>query len=143
MSETKVVVPNVLLELSRQGATAFRCNTGTGWIGTGKPIRITSRQTVTLHPGDVVLRGPVRPLHAGLVKGGSDVIGWDSVVVTADMVGKTIAQFLAVECKDGKGRLSDEQRIFLENVRSAGGKCGVAYTAEDARDILERPKNSP
>ncbi len=143
MSETKVVVPSVLLELSRQGATAFRVNTGTGWVGTGKPIRITSRQSVVLHPGDVVLRGPVRPLHAGLVKGGSDVIGWDSVVITEDMVGKTIAQFLAVECKDDNGRLSTEQRIFLDNLAAAGGKCGVAYCAEDARKILQRHKNSP
>lgn len=143
MSETKTVVPGVLLEVSKQGATGFRVNTGTGWVGTGKPIRITSRQTVTLNPGDVVLRAPVRPLHAGLVKGGSDIIGWDSVVITPDMVGKTLAQFLAIECKDGQGRLTPEQRIFLDNVAKAGGKSGVARTPEDARDILRPPQNSP
>ena len=143
MSETKVVVPSVLLELSRQGATGFRVNTGTGWVGNGKPVRITKPMTVTLRPGDVVLRGPVRPLNAGLVKGGSDIIGWDQVVITPDMVGKTIAQFLAIECKDGKGRLSDEQRIFINNVRAAGGKAGVAYCADDARDILKGHNISP
>lgn len=139
MSETKVVVPSVMLEISRRGATAFRVNTGTGWVGSGKPVRITRAVTVTLQPGDMVLRGPVRPLHAGLVKGGSDIIGWQARKITPDMVGLTIAQFLAIECKDAGGRLSPEQSVFLDNVSAAGGLAGVAKSPEDARKILKIP----
>ena len=125
------------------GATAFRNNTGVGWVGTGAPARITKPTSVTLKPGDVVLRGPVRPLHAGLVKGSSDLVGWVTRTITPDMVGMKIAQFVAVECKDKNGRLSPEQRIFLDNVAEAGGIAGEARSPEDAREILRRHGFSP
>lgn len=137
MSETKVVMPSVMLELSKHGATVFRNNVGTGWVGSGKPIRITKPTMVTLRPGDMVLRGPVRPLNAGLIKGSSDCIGWDSVLITAEMVGMTIAQFLAVECKDGNGRLTPEQKRFIDHVRAAGGLAGVARSPDDALAIIK------
>jgi hypothetical protein len=142
MSETKTILPRILLEMSAQGATVFRQNVGTGWVGTGAPVRISRPTQVTLHPGDVVLRGPVRPLHAGLVKGSSDVIGWDSVTIMPEMIGTKIAQFVAVEAKLPGGKPSAQQENFLEVVRAAGGKAGVATSAEDAREILGRP-NKP
>ena len=132
-----------MLELSNLGATAFRNNTGVGWVGTGAPLRITRPMNVLLQPGDVVLRGPVRPLHAGLVKGSSDIIGWMSRTITPDIVGMTIAQFTAVECKNKNGRLTQEQRTFLDNVEAAGGIAGEARSPEDAREILRRHGFSP
>ena len=136
MSENSVVLPAVLLELSKQGAVGFRNNTGVGWIGNGQPVRITKLGAVTLRPGDVILRGPVRPLYAGLVNGGSDVIGWTSVIITTEMVGKTAAVFTAVEAKTKTGRASDEQKNFIERVIDAGGIAGIARCANDVIQIL-------
>jgi hypothetical protein len=64
--------------------------------------------------------------------GGSDCIGWRSVTITADMVGTTIAQFVAVEVKAPKGRTSEPQERFLAAVRDAGG---VAILARSEMDI--------
>lgn len=142
MSETKIVLPNVLLELSRQGSIAFRCNTGMAWVGNGKPVKITKPGSYKLNPGDVVLRCG-RPLHAGLVKGGSDIIGWTPTVITPEMVGQTVAVFTAVECKDGKNQPTDDQVNFINAVLRDGGRAGVARNETDARDILQRPNYSP
>lgn len=63
-----------------------------------------------------------RKVRAGLdVNGSSDLIGWHSVIITPEMVGKKIAVFLACEVKTSSGRLSEDQERFLKNVRAAGG----------------------
>src|SRR5690606_22629570 len=68
----------ILLACSRGPARIFRVNTGQGWVG--KSWRAPSRTTVELEAGDVVIR-QARPLHAGLVEGGADLIGWRSRVI--------------------------------------------------------------
>lgn len=138
-SETRVIMPRVMLALSRLGFTVFRHNVGTGWVGTGKPITIRKRQTVTLNLGDMVLRGPVRPLHAGLVEGGSDVIGWRSVVITPEMVGRTVAVFSGVEAKSETGTVKPKQAKFMGQLRAAGGIVGVARSEDDAVSIAREP----
>ena len=63
-----------------------------------------------------------RKVRAGLdVDGSSDLIGWHSVIITPEMVGKKVAVFMACEVKTDTGRLSETQAKFLENVRKAGG----------------------
>lgn len=63
--------------------------------------------------------------------GGSDLIGWTSRTVTADMVGKKIAIFTAIEVKTGTGRLSAPQEQFLKCVEGAGGIAVVARSESD------------
>lgn len=64
----------------------------------------------------------MRKVRAGLdVDGSSDLIGWRSVIITPDMVGKKVAVFVACEVKTEKGRLSETQEKFINNVRAAGG----------------------
>lgn len=138
MSETKTTLPPILMALSRAGSTMFRQNVGTGWLGRGKPVRITKRASVQLNPGDMVLRGPVRPLHAGLVKGSSDLIGWTPVEITPDMVGQTIAVFTGVEVKGPKTRTAPEQVTFRDNVLKAGGFAGITRTVEEALAVIRR-----
>lgn len=104
----------------------FRNNTGQGWLGT----RLQSR------PGTVLLSDP-RPLHAGLVKGSSDLIGWKTITVTPEMVGRKLAIFAAVEVKTERGRITVDQLNFIEQVRNAGGIAGIARSPEDARNLLE------
>lgn len=65
--------------------------------------------------------------------GGSDLIGIRPVTITEDMVGQTIGQFVAVECKTAKGRTSKEQDVFLDFVKRAGGHAIVARSEEDIR----------
>jgi hypothetical protein len=97
---------------------------GVGWVG--KSTRFNVATTVHVLPGDVVIRN-ARPLHAGLVVGGSDVIGWTST-----------GRFLAVEVKAGKDRESPEQVIFRQRVTEAGGIAVVAHDVEQAMDDVER-----
>lgn len=74
-----------------------------------------------------------RWLSSGLCVGSSDLIGFRPIVITPEMVGQTIAQFVAVECKSERGIASPEQKAFLEYVKKSGG---VAILARSARDIL-------
>lgn len=109
----------------------FRNNVALAWVGNGRPVKITGHaRTVTLQPGDVVLRGG-RPLHAGLIAGSGDNIGWVSKEIRPEHVGQTWAVFFSAEAKDGAGRLEPEQRKWMQNVLAAGGIAGVVRTEED------------
>lgn len=77
-----------------------------------------------------------RMVTFGLCKGSSDLVGWRSTTITADMVGQQLAVFTAIEVKD-KGRPTPEQIAFVEAVRKAGGIAGVARSIEDAQAILD------
>ncbi len=68
--------------------------------------------------------------------GGSDLIGWKTVEITAEMVGKRVAVFLAVEVKSRNGKLTEDQLSFLTAVRNAGGIGLVPYSIEDAMEGL-------
>lgn len=57
----------------------------------------------------------------GLHVGSSDLIGWRSVVITPEMVGRTIAQFVSVEVKAKRGQVRTEQAHWLATVAKAGG----------------------
>lgn len=77
------------------------------------------------------------PVHIGF-PGLADSIGWRQVVIKPEHVGKTFAQFVAVEFKDGTGRLSTEQRHFLDVVERAGGVAVVARSEQDVADMTSR-----
>lgn len=115
-------------------ATMFRVNTGLGWIGSS--FKATKAMKIELMPGDVVIR-QARPLHAGLVKGGLDLIGWREVIITPEMIGQKIAQFVAQDPKYGTGRASPQQLIFIRNVRDAGGIAGTVKSEEEAIAMLK------
>lgn len=110
----------IRLAASAAGMTTWRNNVGTGWAG----------EVTHLADGSVLIHNP-RPLHAGLCKGSSDLIGIRPVVVTAEMLGQTLAQFAAVEVKSSRGRVTEVQDRFLQFVRSAGGYAVIARSAED------------
>lgn len=68
----------------------------------------------------------------GLCVGSSDVIGWTSVVVTPEMVGRTLAVFTAFECKVGRRVTTTEQGAFLSAVKAQGGIAAVVRQLADA-----------
>ncbi len=72
-------------------------------------------------------------------KGASDLIGWREVTITADMVGKTLAQFCAVEVKSPIGRATSEQIDFVLKVQRAGGLAQVVKSLAEL-EILMRTR---
>lgn len=110
----------VMLAASSAGWTVWRNNVGQAWAGSAQRLK----------DGSILIRNP-RPLHAGLCKGSSDLIGLRRVVVTPEMVGRTIAQFAGIEVKRPGQHPKPEQAHFLEFVRDAGGLALVARSADD------------
>ena len=72
--------------------------------------------------------------------GGSDLIGFHTITITPDMVGKKVAVFAAVEVKQKKGRTSKEQQAFIDNVILRGGIAGVARSKDEALSLLTLPR---
>lgn len=123
-SETNIM-RSIMMACSRGAVRLFRQNTGQAWVG----------EVVSRTPETLTLRN-YRPLHAGLCNGSSDLIGWHSVTITADMIGSQIAVFTALECKTAKGRASADQTNFIEAVNRAGGLAGVVRSEDEALRIL-------
>jgi hypothetical protein len=113
-----------MLALSARGWAVWRQNVGLAWAGDVKK----------LGPGRVLIEN-ARPLHCGLCKGSSDIIGIRPVVITQEMVGSTIGGFGAVEVKTLRGRISQEQQWFLDSVTKHGGWSGVIRSLEDLEKI--------
>lgn len=67
--------------------------------------------------------------------GGADLIGWQSVLITPEMVGRRVALFLAIEGKD-QSLLRKEQKDFIAAVLADGGKAGHAHNEEEAKCII-------
>ena len=76
-----------------------------------------------------------RLVKFGLAPGSSDLIGWKTVKISSQDVGKEIAQFVAIEVKD-KGKATDQQTKFINAVRGAGGIAGIAKSISDALALL-------
>jgi hypothetical protein len=108
------------------GARLFRNNVGQAWV---------ANKIIDLPGGDKRLVNP-RPFHAGLAAGSADLIGWVPLLITADMVGQTVAVFTSVETKSAKGRARAGQPEWAEAVRNSGGYSGFARTDADLNDIL-------
>lgn len=102
------------------------------------------RLALGTHPGIKVFRNNVgafkapdgRVIRYGLITGSGDLIGWRSLVITPDMVGTTVAQFVSVEVKTPKGTVRPEQTVWADNVRKAGGIAVIARSVEDVRFLL-------
>ena len=107
-----VVQTNIMLDIGRGLSRIWRNNVGVAFNKSGTVVRYGVGGT-----------------------GGSDLLGFVSVVVTPEMVGRNVAIFTAIECKD-KGRATPDQLKFIEIVREAGGRAGVARSVEEARAIV-------
>lgn len=67
----------------------------------------------------------------GLCPGSADLVGWRTVVITPDMVGTGIAQFVAIEIKTPTGRPTADQRNWLARAQQAGALAFIARKEED------------
>lgn len=123
----------IMLACGRGGTVLFRNNVAQAW--TGDSTKYQRAAQVMVYPGDVLIRN-ARPLHAGLCKGSPDLVGWEPVTITADMVGRTVAVFVGLEVKTETGRPTPEQRSFLEALGGAGGVASVVRSPEQAAVAL-------
>lgn len=103
----------------------FRNNVGTGWIG----------KTSKTKSGALIIEN-ARPLHSGLCVGSSDLIGWTSIEITDQMVGHKIAVFTALEIKTDTGKISKEQKNFIEMVHKFGGIASVLRSVDDLKNVF-------
>jgi len=74
-----------------------------------------------------------------LAKGSADYIGILPIKITENLVGKTLGVFVAIEAKTDSGRVSPEQKQFIEFVKNAGGIAGVCRSDADAVKLLSSP----
>ncbi len=98
---------------------------------------IGSRSDVRLFRNQVgCVESDGRWIRYGLTPGSADLIGWQSVTVTNEMVGRKLAVFTSIEVKGQHGRLTPEQDNWRRVVSSAGGAAGVARSVAEAAGIL-------
>lgn len=79
-----------------------------------------------------------RWIASGLAVGSPDLVGWQTVTVTPEMVGRQIAVFVGIEAKTATGRLTEDQRAFQTALARAGARVGVARSVADIDAILGR-----
>lgn len=77
-----------------------------------------------------------RVITSGLCKGSADIIGFQSVTITPEMVGQTVAVFLSVEVKSPTGRARPEQENWAAFIKKAGGKAVIAKSLKEAESVL-------
>lgn len=111
MSETKIL-KEIQLLISKLGGRLWRNNCGYLQAKDGRWVKF----------------GVSNP-------GGSDGIGFKPTLITQEMVGKTIAIFLAIEIKKDEGILSTEQIKFIDAVNKSGG---IAFVARSTTDVIEK-----
>jgi hypothetical protein len=87
----------------------IRVNCGRFWAGKVRSIR----------------NGILTLVNYGVVQGAdtgtSDAVGFDSIIITPEMVGRRVAVFVAAEYKAGRDQLRKEQINFRNMVVSLGG----------------------
>lgn len=125
MTSEANILADIRLALSRGDTRLFRNNIAKAWVGV--LVAKTPTTVTLLHP---------RVLHAGLMPGSGDLIGWRTITVTPEMVGQRIAVFSSIETKSEKGPMRKHQTAWANAVRTAGGISGVARSVDEARALL-------
>jgi len=132
-NEETNIVNSIRRDCSKGSVRLFKNSTGQAYQG---EIRSPSGGTGRFSKDFICLRSP-RTIKYGLSEGSSDLIGWRSIEITPEMVGKKIAQFVALEVKTERGKPSEKQRAFIQQVNQAGGVGSVVKAVTEAESALE------
>jgi len=139
MSES-VFVKQLLKNYSRRNVRLFRNNRGQFYTIDCVKALIGLLMSGKFSEAIDYAKRQMRMVRAGIeAPGSSDLIGWQSVVISPEMVGKTVAVFLAIEAKTATGRATAEQIQFVDVVKRAGGKSGIVRSDTDALAVLDTP----
>lgn len=123
--ETGILKKIMKLLGGRRDTRIFRNNIGLAWFGT-----VLSNEDNIL-----VMKNPRRVTY-GLETGTADCVGWHTVTITPEMVGKQVAVFLAIEVKTETGRATGEQKNFIAVVQRMGGIAGIARSVDEADGLI-------
>lgn len=104
----KLAINDILKNMDK-GTRLFRINSGQGWTG-----------EIVQHNGEILILANPRPLHAA-PSGWPDLCGWQTIVITPDMVGKKLAVFKGIEVKTGKQTLRKKQESLRDIIIEMGG----------------------
>lgn len=127
MNET-TILQRIRLALGRvPGLRLFRQNVGQAWMG-----KVISRT-----PDMIVIKDP-RPVQFGLHPGSGDLIGWRTIEIMPEHVGRRFAVFVSIEVKTPTGRVRSEQENWQRVVLEAGGLAVVARSEESLLDALKK-----
>ena len=119
----------ILLALgSHPDVRLFSNPVGEAWAG----------RTVRAEGGAVLLANASR-VRYGLAIGSADLVGVRRLVITPDMVGRTVGVFLSVEVKAEDGSPGPGQIPWRDMVRAMGGLAGIARSPEEALLIAGLP----
>ena len=108
---------------SKPHVRIFRNQVGEGYVGKA------------LRDAEGVFLRDARHVRMGLFPGSGDLIGWRTVLITQDMVGDEIAQFLSIEVKTPNGRLRPDQMNWQDQVNHAGGHAIIARSVSDVDSL--------
>jgi len=94
--------------------------------------------------GTAVIKEPgEKPRHVryGLSPSSPDLVGWRSLVITPDMVGQTIAQFVGIEVKTEEGARKNgpherRQKKWIDLINQSGGLAFIATSPDEANQKL-------
>jgi ribosomal protein S19 len=103
----------------------FRNNVGQAYQG--KVLKGNNR---------IVTLADFRVIRFGLMVGSGDLIGFETITITPDMVGNKIAVFTSIETKKKNGIEKVEQENWMQTVNRFGGQAGFARSVEDAMGII-------
>lgn len=106
------LLDQIQLHLSTGDTRLLRANVGRGWIG--KVISQTP-QYITL--------SPYRAFH-GMPEGVLDLIGFAG------------ARYVEIDGKVGRDKARPAQQRRIELIQRCGGLAGIAYSVEDAIEII-------
>jgi hypothetical protein len=122
-SETQLL-REILIHCSNGSVRLFRNTVGSAWVGVSRWV-----------DGMIVVHRPTR-VTFGLSTGSADIVGWRTITITPEMVGQQIAQFVSIEAKAKRGKMTAEQQAWLDTVYDAGGVAVVARSLEDAKQAV-------
>lgn len=78
-----------------------------------------------------------KTIRYGLCKSSPDLIGWRTITITPEMVGKPVAIFVGAEVKQPQKNATPEQRLFLDTLVEAGAIAGVVRSPDDIKNLFD------
>jgi hypothetical protein len=121
------VVKDILATVGVGPTRLFRNVVAKAWVGKIKSPYKNGEVSLFL----------AHPIQAGLIDGSGDTIGWTTITVTPEMVGKQVALFTSIEAKTMAGSIQDNQIAWQTNVCKAGGFAIIARSGQDALSQLK------
>lgn len=81
-----------------------------------------------------------QPVKIGVV-GSSDSIGFCSIEITPEMVGKKVAVFFGAEFKTAKGKQREEQKNWENHITNLGAPYRIIRSPEEMQEYIEDIKS--